>query len=68
MSLQLLQRRLLRTRDAVIFGLAETVPRSRDPDTGNHLERIAIYSTRLASVLHAAIRLIAIKSPLSSCN
>lgn len=39
---------LLRTRDAVIFGLAK-LAESRDPDTGNHLERIAIYSTRLAS-------------------
>jgi response regulator RpfG family c-di-GMP phosphodiesterase len=41
---------LLRTRDAVIFGLAK-LTESRDPDTGNHLERIAIYSTRLASAL-----------------
>jgi HD-GYP domain-containing protein (c-di-GMP phosphodiesterase class II) len=40
---------LLRTRDAVIFGLAK-LAESRDPDAGNHLERIAIYSTRLASV------------------
>ncbi len=41
---------LLRTRDAVIFGLAK-LAESRDPDTGNHLERIAVYSTRLATVL-----------------
>jgi HD-GYP domain-containing protein (c-di-GMP phosphodiesterase class II) len=41
---------LLRTRDAVIFGLAK-LAESRDPDTGNHLERIAIYSTKLASAL-----------------
>jgi putative two-component system response regulator len=41
---------LLRTRDAVIFGLAK-LAESRDGDTGNHLERIAIYSTRLASAL-----------------
>ena len=41
---------LLRTRDAVIFGLAK-LAESRDSDTGNHLERIAIYSTRLASAL-----------------
>jgi response regulator RpfG family c-di-GMP phosphodiesterase len=41
---------LLRTRDAVIFGLAK-LAESRDADTGNHLERIAIYSTRLASAL-----------------
>jgi HD-GYP domain-containing protein (c-di-GMP phosphodiesterase class II) len=39
---------LLRTRDAVIFGLAK-LAESRDSETGNHLERIAIYSTRLAS-------------------
>ncbi|HEY4760494.1 MAG TPA: HD domain-containing phosphohydrolase [Thermoguttaceae bacterium] len=41
---------LLRTRDAVIFGLAK-LTESRDPDTGNHLERIAIYSTRLAAAV-----------------
>jgi putative two-component system response regulator len=41
---------LLRTRDAVIFGLAK-LTESRDQDTGNHLERIAVYSTRLATVL-----------------
>jgi putative two-component system response regulator len=41
---------LLRTRDAIIFGLAK-LAESRDTDTGNHLERIAIYSTRLASAL-----------------
>jgi HD-GYP domain-containing protein (c-di-GMP phosphodiesterase class II) len=41
---------LLRTRDAVIFALAK-LAESRDSDTGNHLERIAIYSTRLASAL-----------------
>ena len=41
---------LVRTRDAVIFGLAK-LAESRDADTGNHLERIAIYSTRLASAL-----------------
>ena len=39
---------LLRTRDAVIFGLAK-LAESRDPDTGLHLERIAMYSTRLAT-------------------
>ena len=39
---------LLRTRDAVIFGLAR-LAESRDLETGNHLERISIYSTRLAS-------------------
>jgi HD-GYP domain-containing protein (c-di-GMP phosphodiesterase class II) len=41
---------LLRTRDAVIFGLAGLAD-SRDPETGKHLERIATYSTRLASSL-----------------
>ncbi len=41
---------LVRTRDAVIFGLAK-LAESRDPDTGHHLERIASYSTRIASVL-----------------
>jgi putative two-component system response regulator len=34
-------------RDAVIFGLAK-LAESRDPDTGMHLERISLYSTRLA--------------------
>lgn len=41
---------LLRTRDAVVFGLAK-LAESRDPDTGLHLERIALYSTRLASAM-----------------
>lgn len=41
---------LLRTRDAVIFGLAR-LTESRDPETGNHLDRIALYSTRLAAAL-----------------
>jgi HD-GYP domain-containing protein (c-di-GMP phosphodiesterase class II) len=41
---------LLKTRDAVVFGLAK-LAESRDPDTGMHLERIALYSTRLASAL-----------------
>ena len=43
-------RELIRTRDAVIFGLAK-LAESRDPETGHHLERIALYSTRLASTL-----------------
>jgi len=38
---------LVRTRDAVIFGLAKLAD-ARDSDTGYHLERIALYSTRLA--------------------
>lgn len=41
---------LLRTRDAVVFGLAK-LAESRDPDTGHHLERIAIYSNRLAEAM-----------------
>lgn len=41
---------LLRTRDAVIFGLAK-LAESRDPETGHHLERISLYSTRLANAL-----------------
>lgn len=41
---------LVRTQNAVIFGLAK-LAESRDPDTGQHLERIALYSTRLAQAL-----------------
>ena len=41
---------LLRTRDAVIFGLAK-LAESRDPETGHHLERISLYCTRLATSL-----------------
>lgn len=41
---------LVRTRDAVIFGLAKLAD-SRDPDTGDHLERISLYSSTLASAL-----------------
>ncbi|REK29913.1 MAG: HD domain-containing protein [Planctomycetota bacterium] len=44
------ERDLLRTRDAVIFGLAK-LAESRDPDTGQHLERISAYSTCLARAL-----------------
>jgi putative two-component system response regulator len=43
-------RELLRTRDAVIFGLAK-LTESHDAETGYHLERIAIYSTRLAAAI-----------------
>jgi response regulator RpfG family c-di-GMP phosphodiesterase len=67
-------RDLVRTRDAVIFGLAK-LAESRDPDTGYHLERISLYSTRLASTLSriprygsvvtpAFVRLIGISSAL----
>jgi len=41
---------LLRTRDAVIFGLAK-LAESRDPDTGDHLDRISVYSTTFAQFL-----------------
>jgi HD-GYP domain-containing protein (c-di-GMP phosphodiesterase class II) len=41
---------LLRTRDAVIFGLAK-LAESRHQETGNHLERISIYATCLASAV-----------------
>lgn len=43
-------RDLLQTRDAIIFGLAQ-LAESRDNDTGQHLERIALYSTRFASAV-----------------
>lgn len=43
---------LVRTRDAVIFGLAK-LAESRDSETGQHLERISLYSTRLANALRA---------------
>jgi len=41
---------LLRTQETVIFGLAK-LSESRDPETGDHLDRIAYYSTMLASAL-----------------
>ena len=41
---------LVRTRDAVIFGLAK-LTESRDPETGNHLDRISMYATTLATAL-----------------
>ncbi len=44
------QNDLIRTRDAIIFGLAK-LAESRDPETGNHLERISLYSTRMAVAL-----------------
>ena len=43
-------RSLVRTRNAVIFGLAK-LSESRDRDTGEHLERIRSYVTILASEL-----------------
>jgi response regulator RpfG family c-di-GMP phosphodiesterase len=65
---------LVRTRDAVIFGLAK-LTEYRDSDTGDHLERISVYSTTLASALRchpkycdevtpAFIRLIGISAAL----
>ena len=65
---------LVRTRDAVVFGLAKLAD-SRDPETGDHLERISMYSTMLASALKnhprfraevtpAFVRLIGISSVL----
>lgn len=44
------RQKLIRTRDAVIFGLAKLAD-SRDPETGDHLERISVYATTLASTL-----------------
>ncbi|QDT33717.1 HD-GYP domain-containing protein [Thalassoglobus polymorphus] len=41
---------LVRTRDAIIFGLAK-LAESRDPETGQHLERISMYSVRLATAM-----------------
>lgn len=65
---------LLRTRDAVIFGLAR-LAESRDPDTGHHLERIALYSARMVDAMRRSpkhrrkisdplVRLIGISSAL----
>ena len=41
---------LVRTRDAIVFGLAK-LAESRDPETGQHLERISLYSVRLATAM-----------------
>jgi len=41
---------LVRTRNAIIFGLAKLAD-SRDPETGNHLDRISLFATRLATAL-----------------
>jgi len=48
-SLQQIQD-LVRTRDAVILGLAKLAD-SRDPETGDHLDRMSLYATTLASAL-----------------
>lgn len=66
--------RLVRTRDAIIFGLAKLAD-SRDADTGAHLERIAAFSKAIAQELKrtpgykdkmtpAFLRLIGISSAL----
>ena len=65
---------LVRMRDAIVFGLAK-LAESRDPETGDHLERMSIYATTLASTLRhhpdytdvvtpAFVRLIGISSVL----
>ncbi|MEK7710614.1 MAG: HD domain-containing phosphohydrolase [Planctomycetota bacterium] len=41
---------LVRTRDAVIVGLAK-LAESRDPETGDHLDRISLYATTLATTM-----------------
>jgi response regulator RpfG family c-di-GMP phosphodiesterase len=41
-------RELVRTRNAIVFGLAKLAD-YRDNETGQHLERIALYATRLAA-------------------
>lgn len=41
---------LVRTQETIIFGLAK-LSDSRDPETGDHLERISYYSSALASAL-----------------
>jgi response regulator RpfG family c-di-GMP phosphodiesterase len=41
---------VVRSRDAIVFGLAK-LTESRDPATGNHLERISAYVTVLARAL-----------------
>jgi response regulator RpfG family c-di-GMP phosphodiesterase len=43
---------LMKTRNSVIFGLAK-LAESRDSDTGEHLDRIRLFSSRLAEV-HAS--------------
>ena len=43
---------LVRTRDAVIFGLAKLAD-SRDPETGSHLDRISVYSRELSGALRS---------------
>jgi putative two-component system response regulator len=52
MRLRIGQRILeLETRDALIFALAK-LAESRDPDTGQHLERVSLYCELLAEDLH----------------
>lgn len=42
---------LLRTQQAVVFGLAH-LSESRDPHTGQHLKRIKLFTQELAAALH----------------
>ena len=46
---------LIRTRDCIVFGLAK-LAESRDRDTGNHLERISLYCSRLATAMQRSPR------------
>ncbi len=46
---------LVRTQDAVIFGLAN-LAESRDPETGMHLERISLYAMTLAQALRRHVK------------
>jgi HD-GYP domain-containing protein (c-di-GMP phosphodiesterase class II) len=41
---------LVRSRDAIVFGLAD-LTESRDPETGNHLQRLAMYASTLTMAL-----------------
>lgn len=44
------ENKLTSAQDAIVFGFAQ-LAESRDRDTGQHLNRIAVYSTRLATAL-----------------
>jgi HD-GYP domain-containing protein (c-di-GMP phosphodiesterase class II) len=53
---------LVRTRNAVIFGLAK-LAEYRDRETGQHLERIALYATCLAAAMRNEARYRDLVSP-----
>jgi HD-GYP domain-containing protein (c-di-GMP phosphodiesterase class II) len=53
---------LVRTRDAVIFGLAKLAD-SRDPETGDHLDRISIYASTMAGALKNHPKFSAVATP-----